>query len=278
MPPQIITLTVEKQLAYTSGQAVIVVDASVRTNNCIGSVAVYSAIDGTLVIENIVQINGTFSSDLREYIVNLTGIVGSAGPIGPTGPTAVQRALSSAYYYLSSDRIITGPAIQTIIYDRNELSQTQGQFACRYDSTTGILTNNTSYPVTLMVSGQVTTDNTTIDYTYDQPAISIIKGSVSMFTSAAISFKGSVFSTTLILHPTESLYISYSYAFPAGIVHIKGGTNPFNTYIVFTQLDNVQGPTGSPGQQGGFATIFDGGSSNTVYIHGPVFDCGNSTA
>jgi hypothetical protein len=179
------------------------------------------------------------------------GPAGSAGLRGPTGPAAVQGSLSSAYYYLSADTTITGPETQTIVYDTNEPSQTEGQFACTYDIGTGFLTNNTSSPVTLLVSGQVTTNNITIDYVNDQPSISIIKGGVSILTSAAISFKGSVFSTSLILQPAENLYISYSYYLPGDTISIKGGANPFNTHIMFTQLDNVQGPTGPIGPSGG---------------------------
>jgi hypothetical protein len=206
---------------------------------------------------------------------NVQGPTGPAGigATGPAGPSAVPKALPISYYYLSSDSPITGPASQIIKYNTYESSQSGTSLDCTYNPSTGILQNNSTHNLTIMISGQITTDNTTFDTSYNQPAISIVKGGNALLTSSVINFQGSSFSTSIVLNVGEQLYVRYTVSKPS-TVNIKGGV--YNTHIVFTQLDNVQGPTGPVGPVVYYAITFDGGNSASAYPFGPAFDCGLS--
>ena len=255
-----LSMIVGTDLTYTAGQSVVIVDALNRLVKCNARVTSYSPTGGQLVVESIESISGVFSADQRIYTVNLEGLVGPQGPAGtgatgptgiagPTGPMAIQKSLSTAYYYLSSPfTTITGPTTTTLVYNTYEATQSYAALSCTYNTGTGVLTNSTTDTVTMLVSGQVTTDNTIVDYTRPQPTISIVKGVNSLLASSAINFQGSAFSTSVVLQPAEALYISYTYSFPAETVRIIGGR--YGTHIVFTQLDNVRGVTGSAGPTG----------------------------
>jgi len=53
----------------------------------------------------------------------------------------------------------------------------------------------------------------------------------------------------------------------------EGSTGP--TGPAGVSVEGSTGPTGPPGQISAY--VFDGGSSSTIYINGPAFDCGSST-
>jgi hypothetical protein len=204
---------------------------------------------------------------------NVQGPTGPSGIIGPTGPSAVMKALPTVYYYLSTNAPITGPSNTTIIYDTIGSDESQGSLNCTYNPSTGVLSNPSGSALTMMVSGQITTDNAAFDINNDQPSVSIIKTSGTILTSSVINFKGSSFSTSLVLNNGEQLYIRYSYS-RTNTINILGGK--YTTHITFTQLDNVQGPTGPSGTVIYSAIVFDGGSAGSSYPFGPAFDCGQS--
>ena len=209
----------------------------------------------------------------------LDAVQGPTGPAGPTGPKGVLASLPTAYYYQAASRPVTGPSTTTVIYDTFALTESQATLQCSYDTTTGILRNNSGVAHTILISGQITTDNTILDMRYDQPCIYIVKGAGSVLSSSVINFKGTSFSTSVLLNNGDQLYIQYAYNFP-GTVNISGGK--YNTHIVFTQLDGAQGPAGTTGATGPagqvvYATVvFDGGSAASRYPYGPAFDCGQS--
>ena len=73
-----VTLTVGKNLAYITGNSIFISNKTNPTvNNFIGKVSSYSTTSGTLIINNITNIQGTFISNVI-YIVNLN-ITGTNG-------------------------------------------------------------------------------------------------------------------------------------------------------------------------------------------------------
>lgn len=251
--------------------------------------------------ENLSILGGAYST----YII-FTQLENVMGPTGPAGPQAIQQALPTAYYYLSASVPVTGPSVTTIVYNTYGSTESYGTLESTYNTSTGILQNTTSNTHTILLSGQITTDNASFDINNDQPSVSIVKTSGTILTSSVINFKGSSFSTSLVLTPGDQVYICYSYSF-AETVHILGGE--YTTHVTFTQLTGAQGstgptgiagptgqagiagPTGSQGVTGPggsigptgptgtviyTAIVFDGGSAASSYPFGPAFDCGQS--
>jgi len=144
------------------------------------------------------------------------------------------------------------------MYNTLDAGNSYGTISCTY--TNGILSNSTSNIVTILVSGQVLTDNTLLDLTIRQPTISVNKLGNSIITSSAINFQGSSFSTTVVLGNADTASVIYS-QFSSSVVNVIGGQ--FSTRITYTQLDTVQGSTlvgtdqlNLPYTQYGFATPF----------------------
>jgi len=84
-----VSLTVASGLAYIAGNSVVVVNSGNSSNSFEGRVQSYSA--GTLVVDSITNIRGTFSSAV--YNVNLDGIDGPTGAVG-TGPTGAASTVT----------------------------------------------------------------------------------------------------------------------------------------------------------------------------------------
>jgi hypothetical protein len=144
-----------------------------------------------------------------------------------------------------------------------------------------------------LVSGQITTDNIQFDNNIQQPVIYIVKNGNNIISSSVINFQGSSFSSSVLIFPGDSIKIQYAQYFQE-TVNIYAGQ--FSTRITFSQLDYVSaagglgstgftgatGPTGTVGPTGpsGLVTVysiaFDGGSSSSIYVSGPAFDCGSS--
>jgi hypothetical protein len=186
----------------------------------------------------------------------LTGATGPAGGggTGPTGPSFQTIPLPSQTWYLNANISaststsvpirFTSPDVNNYIF--NDLI---------YSSTDGTLRNASSDTVVLLVSGQVVTDNTVLDLNYQQPEIFIVQDGTSVLTSSVISFQGSSFSTTVILPAGSIIQVQFKHYFPTpqGTINVLSGIS--NTRITFTQLSNVQGPTGSTGITGPTGSI-----------------------
>jgi len=104
--------------------------------------------------------------------------------------------------------------------------------------------------LTILVSGQVTTDYATLPITVNQPVVAVVKltgaGARNPIISAsAINFQGNSFSTPVVLNVGDALYVTYNYS---SSVNLIGGA--YGTHVIFTQMDNVQGATGGTGTTG----------------------------
>jgi len=126
-------------------------------------------------------------------------------------------------------------AITLIPYDTLDLGNSYGTVGFSYSN--GILSNSGAQ-VTLLVSGQVTTDNLTFNVNTLQPVISVQKTGNSIISSSAINFNGSSFSTTVVLGNADTVGIYYQ-QFSTSVVNVLSGQ--FSTRITYTQLDSVQG-------------------------------------
>jgi hypothetical protein len=167
-----------------------------------------------------------------------TGPQGSTGYTGNTGPAGVMRPLQSISYYLSSNIPVTTTA--KITYDTLDASNSYGTVGFSYATSTGTLTNTTSNILTVLVSGQVLTDNRAFDLNVAQPTIAVKKGGNAIITSSVINFQGSSFSTTVVLGNADTITIWYSQYF-GSTVNVLGGQ--YSSRITYTQLDTVEGST-----------------------------------
>lgn len=234
----------------------------------------------TQYFQNQVNINpGRFST--RITFSQLDYIVGSGTP-GPSEATN----LPTLSYYLTTDISATTLALVDVIFNAADVQNSDGVASFEYSTETGRLTNVSNGALTLLVSGQITTDNTQFDYNVLQPVIYIVKNGDNILSSSVINFQGSSFSSSVVVFPGEFIKIQYKQYFQ-NVVNIKGGK--FNTRICFSQLDYISsggsvngtggtGPTGPPGLTiTVYSITFDGGSSSNTYIAGPAFDCGSSS-
>ena len=176
-------------------------------------------------------------------------VVGSAGPL-----------LSLSYYLANNTGANTGTnAISVIGFDTPDPtnSVTGGALQMNYDKTTGLLTNTSSKTISVLVSGQVTTDNRLFDLTRIQPCLYVTKNADNIVSSSVINFNGSSFSTIVVLAPSETISIRYSQTTPhdsltdVSGVRFLGGQ--FSTRITFTQMEFLQGPSSAGGGGGGGA-------------------------
>jgi collagen type VII alpha len=81
-----VSLTIGTDLAYISGNYVVIVDSTNSNNSFEGNVQSYNVNIGSIVINNIQNILGTFGLPVV-YDINLDGIIGPTGETGATGTT-----------------------------------------------------------------------------------------------------------------------------------------------------------------------------------------------
>jgi hypothetical protein len=81
-----VNMIVGKNLSYIYGNSVFVSSAPAPNNNFEANVSSYGTTTGSLVLNNITNINGTYGSAVI-YNVNLDGIDGPTGSSGATGAT-----------------------------------------------------------------------------------------------------------------------------------------------------------------------------------------------
>jgi hypothetical protein len=228
---------------------------------------------------NVVNINnGKFSTRITfsqmDYVAGGNAICYT----GATGPSFTQRNLPTASYYLSNTVSVPTSNLVIINFNTFDPSNSDGNVSFIYDSS-GVLRNLTNDTLTILISGQITTDNNQLDNRVNQPVIYIVKNTNNIVSSSVINFQGSSFSSSVIVSPGDSIKIQYIHSFQNSVVILPG---QFITRITFSQLDYVTGtggttgPTGSPGSVTVYSISFDGGSSTNVYTSGPAFDCGKS--
>ena len=169
-------------------------------------------------------------------------------PIGPVGPL-----LSLSYYLANNTGANTGStAISVIGFNTPDPanSVTGGALYMNYDMSNGVLTNTSNISISVLVSGQVTTDNTLFDLNRIQPCLYVTKNSDNIVSSSAINFNGSSFSTVVVLKPAETITIRYSQTMPydpvldvSGVQFLGG---QFSTRITFTQISSSGGDRSFP--------------------------------
>jgi hypothetical protein len=184
---------------------------------------------------------------------NVTVKPGDTGSTGATGPAGNLLSLPSISYYLSSNVNVLSNQTKNIIYDTYDSLNSNGIVSCTYNVVNGFLTNSSNNIITILVSGQLQTDNVSFDVTQYQPVIYIVKNTNNVMSSSVLNYQGSSFSSTIILNSNESINISFQQYF-SNSINILGGQ--YITRITFTQLNNVQvapgatGPTGFIGSTG----------------------------
>jgi hypothetical protein len=194
--------------------------------------------------------------------------------IGPTTPT-----LSLSYYLSANTGANTGPnAISVIGFNTPDPSNTVtgGTLDMNYNTGDGVLTNTSSKTISVLVSGQVTTDNTAFDLDRIQPCLYVTKNSDNIVSSSVINFNGSAFSTIVVLIPNETITIRYSQTSPydpvsdvSGVYFIGG---QFSTRITFTQMEFEHGPS-----YGGGADYFSGVVRSSLIPDTPkTYDLGST--
>ncbi len=82
-------ITVGTNLAYITGNSIVVVDQASSANAFEGRIASYNPVTGDLTIDQITNIQGSFGSPAT-YNINLDGIDGPTGQTGSIGPTGAQ--------------------------------------------------------------------------------------------------------------------------------------------------------------------------------------------
>ena len=199
-----------------------------------------------------------------EFILGPTGSTGSTGPTGWTGPTgspALRGPLNTLSFYASS--AINSPlgVTTTVIHDTRDISNSSvnTRMDISYNTVSGVLTNTSTKPISVLVSGQLSTDVSIFDLIVQQPCIYVTKNANNIVSSSAINFNGSSFSTIVVLSPTDILQIQYL-QFSNPVASILQGR--FVTRVSYTQMEFLQGevgPMGPTGPRGGGT----GGESGT---------------
>jgi hypothetical protein len=85
-PTNPVSTIVESYLAYIPGNSVVVVDSTNQNNNFEGRVSSYTTVTGDIVINDIINVQGSFVGS-KVYNVNLDGIDGPTGTFVFSGPT-----------------------------------------------------------------------------------------------------------------------------------------------------------------------------------------------
>jgi hypothetical protein len=185
------------------------------------------------VVIPVTYVGGGASFAASHQVILIIKSAGALGLTGPTGPAGVQRPLQSVSYYLTAPIAVSTGTPAMITYDTLDAANSYGTVGFSYSS--GILTSSSN--LTILISGQVTTDNRSFDVTVAQPTIIVSKGSNAMLTSSVINFQGSSFSTTIVLGNADTVSVFYAHSFSSTVNVLAG---QYVTRVTFTQLDAVQ--------------------------------------
>jgi hypothetical protein len=220
------------------------------------------------------------------------GDTGPTGDVGPTGPSFTQRNIPTVTYFLSTPIPAMPNTLVNIIFDTLDTSNSDGSVRFNYNTASGIITNTTPEPLTVLIECQVKTNNIQIENNVSQPVVYVSKtdnsgGNYNIISSSSFNFVPSIsstcsFTSTVVIFPNQLVRIQYIQSFK-NLVNILSGK--INTRISITQMDYLvgagvgNGSTGATGPSGPvtiYSITFDGGTSRNTYISGPAFDCGIS--
>ena len=119
-----------------------------------------------------------------------------------------------------------------------DATNSNGSINFMYNTSTGVLKNTTHFIVTILVSGQVTTNCSALNTLF------IKKNLNSIISSSAINFNGNSFSSVIVLYPNDIVTIEYIQYTENTITILNG---QYVSRITFTQLDYITGATGPTG-------------------------------
>jgi hypothetical protein len=178
-----------------------------------------------------------------------TGPTGHTGLTGPTGPAAIEGPMVSLSYFLSSPIPLIQNTETNITYDTYDISgsNVNSDVHIAYNTTTGILSNTSTKIISVLLSGQLTTDIYNFDVQQGQPSLFVKKNTNNIISSSVINFGGSSFSTVIVLGPTDTIQITYK-QYSNSVANILQGR--YVTRITYTQLDFIKGDMGSTGPTG----------------------------
>ena len=219
-----LTLNVETNLAYKTGNSIFVTNANNPTiNNFIGKVSSYNTTTGTLIINNITNINGTFSSSVIYNVnLNILGINGyktatiSTTNINPY-VTPLTLTVANNLSYISGDPVY--------ISNQNNSTNNFNGNVSSYNTTTGTLIIN---------------NITNINGTFSSSVIYNVTFNQNIYRNYYVNVKDinyqSQTTSTIIIDPYQSpitLTIGTNLAYATGnIIYISDKTNPnINNFI-----------------------------------------------
>jgi collagen type VII alpha len=266
-PFTITTMTIGTGLAYMPGNSVVVVDSTDILNNFEGIVLSYNSLTGEIQIDNIVNINGTFSSS-STYNINLDGINGPTGATGPTGangndgstgptgangidgntgPTGANGIQgptgATGPSYLSNIIGPTGTVFASLIPDADvtyDLGATGSSFRRLYVGTGSIHMGDTTISAsgTSIVMPNLTTQTILLGSTGNYIELTVVDGQLSLTGPSGAAGIGST-------GPTGANGIDGSTG-PTGANGLDGSTGPTGA----NGIDGSTGPTGANGIDG----------------------------
>jgi hypothetical protein len=173
--------------------------------------------------------------------------IGHTGAVGPTGPMAPARALASLSYYVDTLQLVTTGTNTTVLYNAYDAINSNGTMDCVYDALTCRLVNISTKRLTILISGQLQTDNNLFDLASNQPCIYIVKNGNNMLASSVINFSGSSFSASIVLSHNDAISVKYIQYFTSTVSILPG---KYVSRITYTQLDSSQGGSGARGETG----------------------------
>ena len=258
-------ITVDTNLAYITGNSIVVVDSTNASNSFEGRIASYNPITGALSLSDITNIKGTFGSSVV-YNINLDGIdgptgsTGSAGAVGATGasgadgstgPTGLTGSTGAAgatgARVNAADWIListasANPAIQRFSTDNSDLSLVT-ELKINKQDYTGL--NRYSYLNSIGIGSIIYIQYTpsSSEHAYE---VTNTQNNTNYFT----------FTVTLIQGPSEAGVIGDTYQISYDAVGRQGPTGQ-------TGPTGIQGPigytgaTGLPGDPYSFALTFN---------------------
>jgi len=208
---------------------------------------------------------------------------GDTGPAGPTGPTFTQRNIPTVTYYLSTIIPAIPTNLVTLIFDTFDITNSSGATSFNYNTATGIITNTTIEPLTILIECQVKTNNTQVENNVSQPAVYVSKTDSSgtnynTITSSGFNFKPDTsstcsFTSTVVIFPNELVRIQYIQGF-RNSVNIIPGRN--NTRISITQMEYLLGGGGGGGDIGDTGDTGPIGDTGDTGDTGPIGDTGST--
>ena len=146
--------------------------------------------------------------------------------------------------YTNTADINVGKGIPTtIIFDKlNLLNTSSTSPSFFYNKHSGELINNSSYDLTILVSGQLTTSANVIS------TVSIKKNNSYIVKTSIVNINNTItFNSVISLRSRDRLSIEIIQNAIDKLIIFNGESDSF---VIFTELDYVQGPTGFTGPQG----------------------------